>query len=584
MRKLLYISLALMLVTMAMGCGRSVDERLVLADSLMWTAPDSSLAILNAIDRDSLGDDENLAYHALLLTQAQFRCNIPLTSDTLISTAVDYYSDNHNREHYTRALLYKGGAYEDMGNPVEAIKWYKKADDNADTTDYRNLAQINLRMGVLYYDNHIGRNFDMSCFKKSLKYYSILKDKYYIMLCNSYIGNIYRVTNQEKARSHLNRAIKLANEIGDDYEFFEATNAISKSYLQEKKYSEALQYALVCVNGRNDQDIDYLCLYNVSRAYSGLGKTDSALFYLSKTSETDDKQLLLNRYLALCDYYNAKNDYDNFKRYNALYNQLADSLESNDNISRLVTADIESNKNIINSKNLKIIDVQSKWGLSIIIIIIVSCVVVIIMRLSNRLKIKKIQSHFKAQSVESNKKMTEILAELNKNSDALSNTEHDLKVSHNQYAAMRGLLVSHINVMKTLTIASSNEPKKKFEKIFNETVSSYRKDADLYANIKKYIDTHYGNVIQELFDANPSLNDEEKKIIELVSIGFSYIDVAVLFDKTPNAMSTRFSRISRKIGSKEPLTKYIEKLKKKNQIEHLDACIDVDMSKTGTAM
>ena len=62
MRRLLYISLALMLVTMAMGCGRSVDERLVLADSLMWTAPDSSLAILNAIDRDSLGDDENLAY------------------------------------------------------------------------------------------------------------------------------------------------------------------------------------------------------------------------------------------------------------------------------------------------------------------------------------------------------------------------------------------------------------------------------------------------------------------------------------------------------------------------------------------
>ena len=134
---------------MAMGCGHSVDERLVLADSLMWTAPDSSLAILNAIDRDSLGDDENLAYHALLLTQAQFRCNIPLTSDTLISTAVDYYSDNHNLEHYTRALLYKGGAYEDMGNPVEAIKWYKKAEDNADTTDYRNLAQINMRMGKI---------------------------------------------------------------------------------------------------------------------------------------------------------------------------------------------------------------------------------------------------------------------------------------------------------------------------------------------------------------------------------------------------------------------------------------------------
>ncbi len=126
MRKCFYILISLSLLA-AVGCGRGVDRRLVLADTLMWTAPDSSLAILNAINRDSLQSDENRAYHALLLTQAQFRCNIPLTSDTLISKAVDYYSDNHNREHYTRALLYKGGAFEDMGNPVEAIKWYKLA-------------------------------------------------------------------------------------------------------------------------------------------------------------------------------------------------------------------------------------------------------------------------------------------------------------------------------------------------------------------------------------------------------------------------------------------------------------------------
>lgn len=111
MRKLLYISLVFLLVTMVMGCRRSVDKRLVLADTLMWTNPDSSIAILNAINRDSLQGEENLAYHALLLTQAQFRCNGNCTNDSLINFALDYYSDNHNREHYTRALLYKGAYY-----------------------------------------------------------------------------------------------------------------------------------------------------------------------------------------------------------------------------------------------------------------------------------------------------------------------------------------------------------------------------------------------------------------------------------------------------------------------------------------
>ena len=123
MRRLLYILLTAVALTLVMGCSRSVDKRLVLADTLMWTAPDSSLKILTAINRDLLQDKENLAYHALLLTQAQFRCNGNCDSDTLINLAISHYSDNHNREHYTRTLMYKGAFDELHDNPVEAIKW-----------------------------------------------------------------------------------------------------------------------------------------------------------------------------------------------------------------------------------------------------------------------------------------------------------------------------------------------------------------------------------------------------------------------------------------------------------------------------
>ena len=84
MRRLIHIAFAFILLTATVAsCTHHPDKRLVLADTLMWTNPDSSLAILSAINRDSLQGDENKAYYALLLTQAQFRCNIPLTSDTL---------------------------------------------------------------------------------------------------------------------------------------------------------------------------------------------------------------------------------------------------------------------------------------------------------------------------------------------------------------------------------------------------------------------------------------------------------------------------------------------------------------------
>ena len=138
MYKLIYTSFSFILLTVLVaGCSHTADRRLVLADTLMWTAPDSSLAILNDINRDSLTSKEDLAYHALLLTQAQFRCNGNCSSDSLINFALDYYSDNHNREHYTRSLIYKGAYYEfNTNQPVEAIKCYKQAEENADTTDF----------------------------------------------------------------------------------------------------------------------------------------------------------------------------------------------------------------------------------------------------------------------------------------------------------------------------------------------------------------------------------------------------------------------------------------------------------------
>ena len=75
MKRLLHIFIVIIVATSLWGCGRSrTVAALVEADSLMWTRPDSSLALVQSVSPDTL-DDENRAYHALLLTQAQFRNN-----------------------------------------------------------------------------------------------------------------------------------------------------------------------------------------------------------------------------------------------------------------------------------------------------------------------------------------------------------------------------------------------------------------------------------------------------------------------------------------------------------------------------
>ena len=85
MKKLLMvISLLVVLVAAVTGCGGAhrYDARLVAADSLMQPAPDSALALLEALPIDSLPDESNRAYRDLLLTQARYRCYVTATSDS----------------------------------------------------------------------------------------------------------------------------------------------------------------------------------------------------------------------------------------------------------------------------------------------------------------------------------------------------------------------------------------------------------------------------------------------------------------------------------------------------------------------
>jgi hypothetical protein len=85
--------------------------------------PDSAYAILQkASNQDNKRDR---AYYDLLITEAKYKVYIPATSDSLINVAVDYFSNNKDREKNTRAMIYKGAVMSELGNAEEAMKWYK---------------------------------------------------------------------------------------------------------------------------------------------------------------------------------------------------------------------------------------------------------------------------------------------------------------------------------------------------------------------------------------------------------------------------------------------------------------------------
>lgn len=134
--KLTYLLIpTLILILSACGTGSPIRQTLQHADMIMESHPDSALEIIEAIDTQSLSRDD-LPYYALLLTQAQVKCHIPVPSDSLITIAGNYYRRHGNDNLKMRAafyLAYVAFDHGDYGRSINnALRAYEIANDNDD--------------------------------------------------------------------------------------------------------------------------------------------------------------------------------------------------------------------------------------------------------------------------------------------------------------------------------------------------------------------------------------------------------------------------------------------------------------------
>ena len=125
--KALHIVILLASLLLLGACRDSNDmSRLHAIEATIDTDPEEAWHMLDSIDPTPLRG-ETRALYALLATQADYQCYVPLTSDSLIRIATDYYG--HNRRNHRAALAhyYLGCTYTELENDAEAIQAYMRA-------------------------------------------------------------------------------------------------------------------------------------------------------------------------------------------------------------------------------------------------------------------------------------------------------------------------------------------------------------------------------------------------------------------------------------------------------------------------
>lgn len=139
------------------GCQHQQDLASIIskAEYLMYEYPDSSLKLIESIPHPERLTGKEQANYALILTQVRSQHSIPITSDSLIRIAVDYYQNSDEMEQKIKSWFYLGHVYLEMKEYRKAVLPLKQAEEEIEHVKspclqsqlYQNLGHLNQMTG-----------------------------------------------------------------------------------------------------------------------------------------------------------------------------------------------------------------------------------------------------------------------------------------------------------------------------------------------------------------------------------------------------------------------------------------------------
>ena len=553
----------MVLGAVAPGCRHEprYDSRLTAADSLLRDDPDSALAMLEALVPDSSvarGDegggidfsDADSAYHALLLTQARYKCYVTATSDSDINLALSYFCAHPtDREKLTRAYIYKGAVMDELGHPDSAMFYYKTAEANAAPDDYFNLGYVKMRMGALYNSYYTMDGQETSKYEDALENFRLAKDSVHILVCLNNLGCMYRESCPDRADSLLMEASILARQLQDTARIvYNDLSLIVLDYYQGR-YEKA-QKLIWEVNNYGIEELDYKMYFKAVCVYARLGILDTAQIYLdlARKNFSGDKALYEMHYLkSLSDLALAKGDTLTSLRLENKSERIEDSLKSNEQKFEILRIEDSHDKISMNDARLNHKKTISsyQWIIVFVIILLVLSVFYYFFRMHHydRL-ISGLKKDIKNQSVDMKK---------------LRNNFEHLKINDKN---LKSLITSHIDMMQQMIEECYHSPHGPLAKSIRRIVKFQEDNKDIWNDLYQYLDTECNNIMSVTVERFPQLSDKDLLVIALTCLEYSCAQIAIVLDYSSSAgISTIRKRIATKMNLECSLGEYIEQFK-----------------------
>lgn len=303
------------------------DPMLMQADSLMPTRPDIALYILQDVTLQQFSSQADRAYYALLITQAKDKNYIQQTNDSLIRTAVEYYTSTNNKRMQAEAYYYWGCTYRDTNQQSAAIEKYLIAAALASEVDDTQLVgRIYNNIGYLYYLQRLYEKAD-SIYRKTEKIGIQLKDTSLWAEALSMLGSIkFNQQLYPQAEQDLLKTLRILDHFEQNGIRSDVVATLSSLYGKVGDGRKAIEYAKQNIKLQKDSLHCYRAFLLLGNAYFKINQYDSATIYFNKTLPSQNYAYKASAYMRLADIAKIRGEIVQSLEMERLYSSYKDSI------------------------------------------------------------------------------------------------------------------------------------------------------------------------------------------------------------------------------------------------------------------
>lgn len=526
------------------------------ADSIMSADPEAALDILTNLDSNMTSDlcRKDLATYTLLMSEARYKCWMPVADDTLIDYSVSYFKKRGTKPMYARALVMQGAIYTERGDYIDALECYKNAEPIiGESGDMLETGLINTRIGELYQFSFVNKSQSIARYKKALECFRAANLPDRIMFGNLTLARVMLFDSLDASLPYIQEGLALAEVLGDQTMTLIGQELMTHYYDLKHDYPNVIRTGSKAISGETAKDpalkpiVDNI-LTCLIKAYAETGQSEM----VQQTADMMDIDAMdsqeyhyVQSALAI-----SKGDWKSALEHERISEHLADSAMNAGMDINLREVEKRYENSRLREQNIQL---RSKNLTLSLIFLGVACIAITGTFIGYS-KNSKLQREVERctdiiRSLSEGRMEKSEPAKQATDAGKAASSKETISISEEMLKVTDELLDAYYKYGRTKNIAE--HVKTILENHFPEN--------DTITRVRKIVDATYPGFLAGIEKEYPVLKEKDIYLIALMTCGFSTGTICALRRISESSLYVEKTRIAKKMGLGTRLSEYISK-------------------------